>query len=234
MILAIRHGKRVGLAFEDVIIVAAFAIGFALLGGWLMFIFVTFSISDIIAFIKAGDFSFLQGGIVFYGGLIGGMLSVFFSLKVIKRPFAVVEQCIVPYIPLGHAIGRVGCVMAGCCHGAPYDGPLALYYPNSVLGVDPHQGYFPTQLLEALLNVGICFCLIAYRKKARRSGDILFGYLALYSVVRFILEFFRGDAIRGIAGGLSTSQWISVGLFALVVARLLFFKFKKTADKESA
>ena len=138
------------------------------------------------------------------------------------------ERSVVPFIPLGHGIGRVGCVMAGCCHGFPYEGPFALYYPNSVAGLSPDQGYFPVQPLEALINVGICLILLWYEKRMKRPGQLLFAYMGFYAVARFFLEMLRGDAVRGIWYSVSTSQIISLGLLAVSLVGI--FWRRKTAE----
>lgn len=229
--LSIRSGRKVGIPFEDVLTIGATAIGLALICGTALYIFVTFSIDEIIAMIKAGNFQFLTGGIVFYGGLIGGILGAFLGGRLCGRKISTLESIVIPYIPLGHAIGRVGCVMAGCCNGVPYEGPLALYYPHAITNLPPDQGYFPTQLLEAGLNTILCVVLLCLKKKLRRPYDVMFTYLGCYGVIRFVVEFFRGDAVRGIYFGVSTSQWISIGMVALCLVHFLFGR-RKCAEGE--
>ena len=159
---------------------------------------------------------------MFYGGLAGGFLFALLGIRVAKTEFSLVERSVVPFIPVGHAIGRVGCVMAGCCHGFEYDGFGAIYYPHSITGLSPDQGYFPVQLLEALINVGICLLLLWLDKRLKRKGDLLLSYLGLYAISRFLLEMLRGDSIRGVWNGLSTSQYISIALLAVSVIALLW------------
>lgn len=226
--LAIRYAKRLSVPAEDVIIIGAVAVGFALLGGSLLYIFVTYPISYILEALRNGDLSFLtSGGIVFYGGLLGGLAGAFVGARIAKRKLVSLEDAIVPYIPLGHAIGRIGCTLAGCCHGAPYEGLFAIHYHNSITGLPPEQGYFPVQPLEAILNTVICLLLLLYRKRTRRPYALLFAYLGMYALVRFTLEFFRGDSIRGLFGAISTSQWISLGLFAACAVYLLISRRAK-------
>ena len=217
---SIFHGKRRGLIAEDFLIVAACALGLGLIGGGVLFVVVTYTPQQIFAYTCAGDFRFLGSGIVFYGGLIGGILGALLGIRIAGCRFAAAERAIVPFIPLGHAVGRIGCVMAGCCHGCMYDGPFALYYPNSVLGLSPTEGYFPVQIVEALINIGICVILLRMENKMRREFDLLLLYLGLYSVCRFFLEMFRGDEIRGGWHMLSTSQIISIMLLCISVAGL--------------
>lgn len=224
--LTIRDAGRVGIPYEDIIILGAIAMGFAFVCGTLLYIVVTYSWEQIVAWVRQGDFRFLNGGIVFYGGLIGGILGGWLGCKIAKRKMSELMPWVVPYIPLGHAIGRVGCVMAGCCHGYEYEGPLALHYPNSVTQLPPDQGYFPTQLLEAVLNIGLCITLVQLRKRCKRTSDLLFLYLGGYAIVRFCVEFFRGDGIRGVYGWFSTSQWISIGLLAVALIYGLWIRKK--------
>ena len=223
-IMAMRKGKPQGLMIEDVLIVGAFALGFALLGGSLLYVFVTYPPEKVWEFILRGDFGFLGSGIVFYGGLIGGIAGAFLGIRVAGCKLCLIERSVVPFVPVGHAIGRIGCVLAGCCHGFAYEGPFALYYPNSVLGLSPDQGYFPVQILEALGNLGICGFLIWYEKRMRRTTELIFVYLGLYATFRFFLEMLRGDAVRGVWFHLSTSQIISVLL--LIIAAVGFLKCK--------
>ena len=131
-----------------------------------------------------------------------------------------VEQCIIPVLPLGHAVGRLGCLFAGCCYGFEYTGPLAV----KNLLISAEKTYFPIQLIEALLNLGIFIFLLWYTRKKRPTYHILCVYLYVYSILRFILEFFRGDLIRGVFLMLSTSQWISVVLFLLSIFGFYIFR----------
>lgn len=220
--LACRKGKKNSVRFEDILIVGAVTVACGLVCGAILHICVTYSVVQILSFIRQGDFTFLFSGIVFYGGLIGGLIGALLGVRIAKCRFDAIARAVVPYVPLGHAIGRIGCVMAGCCHGFPYDGPLALYYPHSVSGLSPTQGYFPVQLLESVINVGICAGLLLYERRAKRAIQVLFLYLGLYAVARFLLEMLRGDAIRGVWNGLSTSQYISVALLIISVVGLLW------------
>ncbi len=217
--LILRKTKKAGMCFEDVIIVMAIALASAIVGGGLLYIVVSYDPVQIIKYIKNGDFSFLMsGGIVFYGGAIGGILGALVSAKIMKLKINVLESCIVPYIPIGHAIGRIGCLLAGCCYGFQYDGLFAVknYY------VSEEGTFFPIQATEAILNLIIASILIFYSRKERSKYSVLSLYLCLYAAVRFSLEFFRGDRIRGIAFGLSTSQWISIALVVFCICYKLF------------
>lgn len=231
--LACRYARKVALPWEDVLIVGACALLSGFLCGFLLYLLVTYSPLRIWEMVKDGDYRFLNGGLVFYGALIGGLAGGLIGVKLSKAPLSAVEKSVIPYIPIGHAIGRIGCVLAGCCYGAPYDGICALYYKNSLFGLAPNQGYFPVQPLEAILNLAIALCLMIIRKKKSPKLSLLISYLGMYSIVRFFLEFFRGDAIRGIVGGLSTSQWISLAILTGCVIYFVLIKSKRNIEKTS-
>ena len=131
-------------------------------------------------------------------------------------------------MPLGHAIGRVGCFYSGCCYGMHYDGPFSVEYTKT-LGMTPlNTPLFPIQLIEALLLMILFSVLMFMYFKMRKAGLITATYLYAYSVIRFVLEFFRGDLERGLVFGLSTSQIVSI-VIVVFVTTLLIVKSKKKA-----
>lgn len=225
--LAAAKGKKKNITVYHILIVGATAIALALLCGGVLYAFVTFPVELIVKCVLAGHFEIFMAGIVFYGGLIGGIAGGILGMRIAGCDKGDLLRSVIPFVPLGHAIGRIGCLLAGCCHGFAYEGFLAVYYPNSVAGLPADQGYFPVQPLESLVNLVICGLLLIYEKRAKRPFDILFAYISCYSVSRFCLEMLRGDGIRGIYFGLSLSQWISIGMLAVCVAYFLLWTKKK-------
>ena len=164
-------------------------------------------------------FKVWEGGLVFQGGFIGAALAGMALAKLRKWSLADAADLIAPALPLGHAVGRIGCLINGCCFGFVYHGPLAVHYPaadNAVLYVQKKLGQlpmeasecaavFPVQALESLCNLGICLLLLLLEKKRllRRRPFLL--YVLLYSIMRFVLEFARGDYTERLAG-LSQAQ----------------------------
>ena len=192
-----------------------------------------------------GTLDFLFGGMVFYGGLIGFLIGMLIYSRQNRIEFFKLADFTAPFIPLVHAIGRVGCFFNGCCYGTEYHGFFAVNYPYST--VEPELSAvprFPVQLVETGLNV-LCFTVLIYmliismrkgdKKKIEKdkksdkavSGRLLGIYLAYYIIVRFILEFFRADEIRGMIGVLSTSQVISILLIPITVWLLVRKKQQK-------
>lgn len=213
-VFAFQKAKQHRVDTNDLTILAAVSIGCGMVGGCLLYILVTYDLATICRQIASGDLSFLKNpGTVFYGGLIGGIIGGIITVKLLKIKTEAVEACVVPYLPLGHAIGRIGCLLAGCCYGFRYDGIFAISTGFGVEGVT----YFPIQAVEAVFNLLIAKILLSYAKKERSKFQILLLYLTLYSLLRFCLEFFRGDLIRGNFWVFSTSQWISLIIFFISV-----------------
>ena len=160
----------------------------------------------------------LGGGFVFYGGLItGALFTVCYGVitKISIKRF----EFLIPVLLLSHGIGRLGCFLAGCCYGTHSDLPWALDSIND--GSLRH----PTQLYEALI---LFLGHIIFLKRYRGKKPIILNYLLFYSITRFVLEFFRGDHIRGVYWyGVSTSQIISSCIFA---SFLLFYTVNKMRD----
>ena len=161
------------------------------------------------------------GGLVFYGGLIGALLGALRYVLHFRTPVSAMLDLGFTGVPLFHFFGRIGCFLAGCCYGIEYHGVFAVTFPEGNLGSAPTVQLLPIQLIEALLNLILWAVLFTvYRRSSRRwltSGL----YLTCYGVIRFILEFFRGDLIRGSIYSLSASQFISIFTVAAGVLLLI-------------
>lgn len=152
----------------------------------------------------------LFGGYVFYGGMFGAVCMVAMVCYQFDYSFKVYSAYLFTAIPLVHAIGRIGCFMAGCCYGFKYSGPFCISYPkNCIVDGLSCTKRFPVQLLESLLLFVLFFALCYMNKKGYDEIVIAKTYFVIYPLLRFFIEFFRADKTRGIFLGLSTSQWIS-------------------------
>lgn len=159
---------------------------------------------------------YLSGGMVFYGGFFGAVAGAWGAARYFRLRFSDFFPVLVPTIPLMHAVGRVGCFCAGCCYGLPADPPLGIAFSGAAAAPNGVP-LLPVQLWEAGAELAIFILLIWYTGRVTVPIRILRLYLLAYAPVRFVLEFFRGDAVRGIYGPLSTSQWISLGVLAAAV-----------------
>ncbi len=123
-------------------------------------------------------------------------------------------------VPLlyAHALGRLGCFLAGCCYGVESNLPWAI----KMHGVHRH----PTQIYEAIGLIAL-----AYFLKNKSSPEVsLIQYLLGYGTLRWVVENFRGDELRGLWAGQSSSQWISIVLVVIAISLILM---KKTNTKAS-
>ena len=230
--LAWLRTKKFNRSTDALLVICACGFGFAIVGAKLLYVLVSYDMSEVWANIISGDLSFItDGGFVFYGGLIAGIAGAFLGARLAKARIRDYIRIIVPALPLGHAVGRVGCFFAGCCYGAPYDGLFSVNYPNSIAGLSPDISVFPVQLSEAVLNLIACGVLLIFDKRRESAPEVLALYIIIYSAERFLLEFFRGDLSRGIFLGLSVSQWISAALFILSFAAIFIGRSKKKRER---
>ena len=164
------------------------------------------------------NYFWLGGGFVFYGGLIFGLIYYFIYTLVLKKFDFKNSALLLPGLCLGHAIGRVGCFLAGCCYGIKSEIPWAV----KMNGEYRH----PVQIYETFALIAIAMIILQMLKKEMRIQKIIGTYLVSYSCIRYILEFFRGDVIRGIIiNNFSSSQLVSIGIFLLGI--ITFFLVRK-------
>ena len=151
----------------------------------------------------------IADGFVVYGGIIGGILAGWLYCRHKKISFLKYFDLAVPSVALAQGFGRIGCLLAGCCYGSETSGFFSITFRTSDFAPN-NVALIPTQIYSSILDFihfGILI-LIAGHKKS--DGQVAAFYLIFYSMGRFILEFFRGDLIRGSVGVLSTSQFISL------------------------
>lgn len=161
----------------------------------------------------------LGGGFVFYGGLILGLLYVLIFSKITKQHMEKFNF-LIPVLCLGHSLGRIGCLLAGCCFGSATDFPLSIHM---------HGAYrHPVQLYE---SVALFILFLVSFELYKRGKRVVIFYLGSYSIIRFLLEYLRGDEIRGeqVLWLFSTSQLIALFILAIVIANSKIFKFKTWA-----
>jgi phosphatidylglycerol:prolipoprotein diacylglycerol transferase len=143
-----------------------------------------------------------HGGLVFYGGLVGAAATVILYARVRRVPLWRLADVLAPSVALGHALGRVGCFVNGCCYGLPTALPWGFRYPESYgIGSAPVH---PVQLYEAALNLGLYAGLAWWFRRRRFDGQVFAVYLVSYAVLRGVVEMFRGDYPVKYLGGVAT------------------------------
>jgi phosphatidylglycerol---prolipoprotein diacylglyceryl transferase len=167
----------------------------------------------------------LRSGGVFYGGLILAVATAMFYMWRHRLPIWPVSDAFAPGIALGHVIGRLGCFFAGCCFGRPTTVGWAVTFHDDYaarnVGTPLNVPLHPTQLYEAGAELLILGLLVWLERRGRAfPGRTFWGYLLLYGVSRFVIEFYRGDA-RGTIGMFSTSQFVSLLIVPLSIVMLI-------------
>jgi phosphatidylglycerol:prolipoprotein diacylglycerol transferase len=167
-------------------------------------------------------FAVQKGGLVYYGGLIGGGLAAYFWMRRQKLAVWRLADCLAPGLALGQAFGRVGCFLNGCCYGR-VDAEHGVVFP----GLD-EQPRLPVQLYESAFALGLAALLAWFKPRRAYPGQAFALYLLLYGLGRFGLESLRGDAERGtlISASLSPGQWLSLGCIAFAAAFHLLHRKK--------
>jgi phosphatidylglycerol---prolipoprotein diacylglyceryl transferase len=171
-----------------------------------------------------------QGGLVFYGGLIGATLAAILYLRHKKLPVWKVADALAPSIALGAVFGRLGCFMNGCCYGCPTDLPWAVHFPAD------HEsggaGVHPVQVYDSLCNLALYAGLAWLYRRKRFDGQVFATHLMCYAVLRAFVEWFRNDYRAQdyyLGGFLTPAQFISVGI--LVLGAVLFWGLRRAAQK---
>ena len=170
-------------------------------------------------------FKIWEGGIVFYGSLIGGALALVVFWAVKRFPFLPMADAIAPALCIGLAIGRFGCFLNGCCYGDRCDLPWAVSFPA---GSAPFKDQVakgllsptatgslklhPTQLYSTIDGLVLLFVVLAFWPHRKADGQAMALYFLLYAVTRFLVEELRNDEAAQLLG-MTISQMISVGVF---------------------
>jgi phosphatidylglycerol:prolipoprotein diacylglycerol transferase len=174
-------------------------------------------------------FSFWSGGLVFVGGVAVAIPACALYFRKQGIPVARGFDLLAPGLALGQAFGRIGCLAAGCCHGDICHFPWAIYLNSPLVEVRlRHMPIHPTQIYESAGLFLLAGLLVFMNLRRAREGLSFLSYFILYGLLRFVVEFFRGDSIRGeIPGiGLSTSQGLALILLA-VGGSLLFLRVRR-------
>jgi phosphatidylglycerol---prolipoprotein diacylglyceryl transferase len=173
-----------------------------------------------------------EGGLVFYGGLIGAVLATILYLRWKKLPVWKMADALAPSIALGAVFGRLGCLMNGCCYGRPTDLPWAIHFPpdHETKGAGVH----PTQIYDSLLNLALYAGLAWLYRRKKFDGQVFATHLVCYAVLRSFVELFRADYAPDkyfLGGWLTPAQFVSIGILA--AGLILFWKLPRPQAKQT-
>ena len=173
----------------------------------------------------------LSSGFVVFGGIIGGILTGFLYCRIKGLIFFKYADVILPSVALAQGFGRIGCFLAGCCYGKETESVFSVIFQNSEYAPN-HVALIPTQLYSGGLDFLHFLLLLLIARNKKEDGQVTACYLIFYSIGRFVIEFFRGDIIRGSVGILSTSQFISI--FTGIAGIVLLIRIRKKRDSKSS
>lgn len=217
--LAARRAKKEGIDPERIMDMGVYLLLAAIVGSRLFYVLV-----NLPEFQRnwLEVFAIWKGGLVFYGGLIGAVATGIWYIRKHRLPLWRTADIVAPYIALGHMFGRFGCFFAGCCYGAPCHTSIGIMFSDTHSLAPLGVMLYPTQLFEAGGEFVNFLVLLAVYRFRTFDGQVFWLYPVLYSILRFIVEFFRGDTARGVyfGGSISTSQIVSLGMVCLALFML--------------
>ena len=161
------------------------------------------------------------GGLVWFGGLFGAIVAVVIVTRLSKERLAAVMDSGAPAVAVGYAVGRMGCFLRGDDYGVPTDLPWGIAFPE---GLPPTTvPVHPTQLYEIGASL-VIFALLVWviSPRFKREGPLIFAYLLLAGIERFLVEFVRTN--EAVALGLTQQQWISVALVFIGIGGMWYFE----------
>lgn len=238
LFVASRLAARDGLPRERIYDLGLWTLLGGLLGSKILMIFVEPNV-------EIFTLDFLRSGGVFYGGLIGGFLTVAGMMWYYKLPFWKAADAFAPAVALGQAFGRQGCFAAGCCWGKPTDWFWGVHFTEAgheytgvpMYGPSNEDLYLhPTQLIESFTMLAVFAFLFWLHRRKKFDGQILIAYGIIYSIFRFSIEFIRDDPRGDLLGlttatGLSTSQLVSL-VVAIASVIFMVLRLRAAGDKE--
>lgn len=222
--VAKRDAEKMGMPGDKIVDLGFWSLLVGMVGARILYVFTRF---DYYTAHPLEMFYVWEGGLVFFGGPLLCIPFFIWYTKKHNLPRWKVLDIAAVGVPLAHAFGRLGCLSAGCCYGKPTGGNWGIKLYSDL--VEPHmQGVYlhPTQIYESVSMLLLFFALRRLEFRRKFEGQVMFVYLIAYSIIRSIIEIFRGDSIRGfvIDDVLSTSQFISI----IVIAFSIVFYIKRS------
>jgi phosphatidylglycerol---prolipoprotein diacylglyceryl transferase len=222
--LAVRRANAAGMDGNRILDLGIWVIIAALVGAKALLFLLDFD-----HFTSSWDnfLTLMRSGGVFYGGLIGAVVVCIYQLRKHRLAVWPSGDLFAPGIALGYMVGRLGCLMAGCCFGRETDVAWAITFTDPAaslnVGTPLNVPLHPTQIYESLAGLVIFGLLLIIERRGRQfPGRTFWSFVLLYAVSRFIIEFYRGDDRGFVFDMVSTSQAISLLLAPLSLVMLWY------------
>ena len=157
-------------------------------------------------------------GLSFHGGLTGAVVAALIYTRRKGIGFMAMADLCSPGLALGYGIARIGCFLNGCCYGIPTSLPWGMRFCADPVSGELTPPSHPTQLYALAASILIFIALVAIERRKRFTGQVFLSYLALYSVYRFLIEFFRKGVTAEVAfGGITEAQVVSLAVLAVTL-----------------
>jgi len=214
------RARREGIDPERVTDFGVWLVISGMLGGKLFYIL--FFWSDFVYGWQHEGLRSLREGFVFYGGFITASLTAVAYATIKRLPMAKMGDILAPSIALGHAFGRMGCFLNGCCFGKRCALPWAVTFPppHVMAGIPVH----PTELYEVFGNLAIFAGLSAFFRHRQYDGQVWWLYVLGYGVLRFVVEFFRGDYDVHYFGVLTVGQLVAMTMIVTATVAMVLLR----------
>jgi len=216
IVLAMREARRSGENPEKIMDLSFYILVAAIVGSRLFYVVTAW---DAFADNPIEIIKLWKGGLVFYGGFIGAVVTAVVYMRLNRLPLWKTADILAPALALGQTLGRLGCFLAGCCYGQPSGRAWAVTFTEQACLAPLNIPLHPTQLYSALSNLAIFITLLVFSRRNRVAGRVFWTYVLLYGLTRSIIETLRGD-FRGaeVFSLLSISQTLGLtGAFIAVV-----------------
>lgn len=241
--LAMRNARQDGIPSDQAGLIYMWTAVWSIVGARLLYVITNPStfLADPVEIVRVNN-----GGLVAYGGMIGGFLASWYNCRKRRIPLLQWADVSAPSVVLGTGITRMGCFLFGCDFGQRSDLPWALSFPKGSPAWIRHVHHYglsdqaaqsfpvhPTQLYELLVGFFLFGLLMFLRRKRKFSGQVFLGWVIGYGILRPIIEALRDDDQRGNVGPLSTSQFIGIVSVILGSALLVYLFRRYRRDPES-
>lgn len=217
--LVMRRSDKYGYTADNVLDLAIYLVLGGLIGARLFFVFVYEP-----AYYLQNPWKIIalwEGGMVFYGGFIGGFLAGLWYIKRKNWDFWPLADLFAPSLALGYGIVRIGCFLNGCCYGKPTSSKWGVIFPEL-----DHLYRYPTQIYSSLLGFALFAFLVWLQKRKQFSGQVFLAFVLLYGIGRTVIESFRENLL--VLGPITVAQLVSFFVFVLA---FVFYVIKKHQNK---
>ncbi len=223
------NGWRYQISRDDIWEISIWGLIGGVLGGRLAFVGLN---AGFFMHHPAQIFALWEGGMTFYGGMGGGILAGVLACRAKNVNVGDMGDLAALAFPIGYALGRIGCLLNGCCYGGACDLPWAVRYHESdgALSVPSH----PVPLYSAIISVGIYFILARMEKHRQFRSQLLWAYITLYAVYRFFIEFFREGVTAEVTNIAHLTQGQIASLLLAIVAAFVYMTLQQKHSRNQA